>query len=196
MGKKAGPLFLALCCAAVLFSGQGCIDRAAVLGSMEGAPDPSRASMIRGVPFFPQDKLMCGPASLASVLNYHGIEVGAEEVARAVYNASLRGTLTMDLLLYAKAKGLNAQYYSGGLPDLKEKVMEGTPLVVFLNLGFNLYPIGHYIVVTGFSDAYGVIIAHSGLEKDKVITYREFVNAWEKTDFSTLLVTPPPSGSE
>ncbi|MBI5344153.1 MAG: hypothetical protein HZB83_02265 [Deltaproteobacteria bacterium] len=28
--------------------------------------------LIEGVPFFPQDEYMCGPAALASVIGYHG----------------------------------------------------------------------------------------------------------------------------
>jgi len=33
-------------------------------------------------------------------------------------------------------------------------------------------------------------VAHSGPEKDKVMGYGDFINAWEKTGFSTLLITP------
>ena len=79
---------------------------------------------------------------------------------------------------------------------MKKRVREGTPPILFLNLGLDIYPVGHYIVVTGFSDPDGVIIAHSGREKDKVMTYRELIDSWKKTDFSTLLVTPIPSRGE
>ncbi|MBI5560679.1 MAG: C39 family peptidase [Deltaproteobacteria bacterium] len=183
------PLFLAFLCAAVL-SGCAGVDKAGVFNTIGKTSDPSAAFMIEGVPHFPQEEFMCGPSSLASVLNYYGAGVSMEEVAGEVYMAGLKGSLSIDLLIYAKGKGFNASYYSGGLPDLKKRVGEKTPPIIFVNLGFDVYPVGHYMVVTGFSDPDGVIIAHSGIEKDKIITYRELVNAWKKTDFSTLLVTP------
>ncbi len=151
---------------------------------------PSEGYHIENVPFFPQDRQMCGPASLASVMGFWGRGAGMEAVAKEVYNEDLKGTLPIDLFLHAKSKGFNAEYYRGGLEDLKEKVRGGVPLIVFLNLGYDFYPVGHYMVVTGYSDRLKVVVAHSGTEKEKVYTYKELERDWSKTGFSTLLVRP------
>ncbi len=152
--------------------------------------DPSSGFIIEGVPFFPMEGWMCGPSSLASVLNYHGEEVDPEEIASKVYRQDLRGSLLMDLLLYAKERGFYAVYYSGGLDDLKSKLSKGIPLILFLNLGHELYPVGHYVVATGYSDRAQVVIVHSALEREKVLGYRWLFKRWKKTGFSTLLVLP------
>ncbi|HLE09481.1 MAG TPA: C39 family peptidase [Thermodesulfobacteriota bacterium] len=176
----------------LLFFGGACarVNKEAILSSIEKSPDAYAAFMIKDVPHFPQSKLLCGPSSVASVLNYYGAKVSMEEVAEKVYNEDLKGTLSIDLLIYAKEKGFSTSYYSGGLEDLKQKIRDKTPPVVFLNLGFKIYPVGHFIVVTGYSEKEKVIVAHSGAEKDKVMGYGDFINAWEKTGFSTLLITP------
>ena len=49
------------------------------------------------VPFFPDTTDQCGPASLASVLNYWGKTVSPAELKSDVYLSSLKGTLPMDL---------------------------------------------------------------------------------------------------
>lgn len=112
-------------------------------------------------------------------------------IAREVYNEKLAGTLPMDLLIYAKRKGFAAEYYEGGMEDLKEKLAGGVPLILFLNLGLDAFPVGHYVVAVGYSDRLKKVLAHSGLEPRKVYGYKGLLRAWSKTGFSTLLITPP-----
>ncbi len=152
--------------------------------------DPASFHLIEGVPFYPQNEYMCGPSSLASVIGYWGVRTDMKDVAKEVYEEKLKGTLPIDLLIYAKEKGFDAAYYKGGIEDLKEKISDKTPLILFLNLGYDFYPVGHYIVVTGYSDKYGAIVAHSGMESEAVFTYDELLRDWGKTDFSTLLLKP------
>lgn len=175
--------FIALC----LYGCSG-LNSQTVLRAIQEAP--SEGYHIENVPFFPQDSFMCGPASLASVIGYWGRGGTMEAVAKEVYNEDLKGTLPIDLFLNAKDKGFDAVYYRGGIEDMKEKIRGGFPLIVFLNLGYDFYPVGHYIVVTGYSDRLKAVVAHSGTEKDRVYTYGELESAWSKTGFSTLLVRP------
>lgn len=151
--------------------------------------DNARAGFIQGVPFFPQERYMCGPAALASVFAHYGHKAGMREVAGKVYEPSLKGSLPIDLLVYAKTKGFAVNYYMGGLDDLKARVDRSEPLILFLNLGHKQYPLGHYIVVLGYDDKEQRIIAHSG-EKEMAYTYKELLRSWGKTNFATLLVTP------
>lgn len=174
-----------ICLIAVSCSGPS---REAVLKDINA--NPGSGAYILGVPFFPQDEYMCGPAALASVIGYWGKGEGMEKVAKEVYEEKLKGTLPLDLFLYAKDKGFDAVYYKGSLADLKEKIEAGFPLILFLNLGYESYPVGHYIVAVGYSERSKAVMAHSGMNKEEVFTYDRLLNAWEKTGFSTLLVRP------
>ncbi len=156
--------------------------------------NPGHGALIEAVPFFPQPRgeLMCGPAALASVMGYYGGAGGMDAVAREVYHERLKGTLPIDLFIHAREKGFRAEYYKGGLEDLKEKLSRSTPLILFLNLGIEAYPVGHYIVAVGYNETLQVVLAHSGLEEAKVYGYKRLLRSWSKTGFATLLVTPKP----
>jgi len=145
---------------------------------------------IPDVPFFPQSKYQCGPASLASVLNYHGCRITPEEISKAIYRKRLRGTLSMDLLLLAQGMGFKARAYRGDLPDLKEQISKDRPLIVFQDLGNPLLSIRHFSVVIGYDETKGILILHSGKHADKAIPYERFLRSWAKMDNWTLLILP------
>ncbi len=156
--------------------------------SAEFTPKPD--FYIKNVPFFPQERYHCGPSSLASVMNFYGISVSEEDIAKEIYNPKLIGTLSIDMLQYARAKGFNAAYYKGSMEDIKEEISLGRPVILFLDLGYFFYPVRHYIVATGYNDEMGYLIAHSGMEKDKIFSYKEIQSAWERTGFGTILIMP------
>lgn len=159
-------------------------------GQVDTLKPASSGLYIEGVPFFPQDEYMCGPAALASVVGYYGSEAGMEAVAKEVYSEKLKGTLPMDLLLYAKSKGFEAKYYKGSMDGLKVSLTRREPLILFLNLGYGFFPVGHYIVAVGMDEGAGVVFAHSGTEKEQAFTINELEKSWSKTGYSTLLVRP------
>lgn len=144
--------------------------------------------LIDGVPFHPQKAYQCGPASLASVLNYYGTDASPDEIAQNIYSASAGGTLNIDMVLYAERKGLKARQYSGNIRDIKENVDSGNPLIVMVDYGFSVYQRNHFMVVVGYSQ--NGIIAHSGGRRFKVIQYRDFEKTWRKTNLWSLLVYP------
>jgi ABC-type bacteriocin/lantibiotic exporter with double-glycine peptidase domain len=179
MGSFKNVLFAAL--AALLL---GCAVHA------DTARPPIGGPYIEGVPFYPQNEYMCGPAALASVIGYYGSASGMEDVAAEVYSEKLKGTLPMDLLIYAREKGFEAKYYKGSFSGLKESLSRGEPLILFLNLGYGFYPVGHYIVAIGMDEKAGVVFAHSGMKKEDRFTMKELEKSWSKTGYSTLLVRP------
>ncbi|TAN61711.1 peptidase C39 [bacterium] len=186
-GGKTAPLtaFVILLLALYACSAPG---RGVVISDLRQNPGAGR--VIDNVPFFPQSDYMCGPAALASVMGYYGGNDGISDVARQVYQERLKGTLPIDLAIYAKERGFEVNYYSGGLDDLKEKLSAGVPLILFLNLGFKSYPVGHYITALGYNDNLKVVLAHSGIVKEDVFTYKKLLDAWQKTGFATLHLTP------
>lgn len=148
-----------------------------------------REVLIKGIPFFPQEKYQCGPAALAGVLNYWGLKTSPEDIAREIYSPAAKGTLNMDLFFYAQRKGFQAQQYQGSLEDLKKNIAAGFPLIVQVDYGFLVYEQIHFMVVIGYNKR-GVIV-NSGLEEGKFIPASSFLASWKKANYWTLRISPP-----
>lgn len=155
-------------------------------GYVKAGSPGDNARIIRDVPFFPQEKYQCGPAALASVLNYRGLKVTPGEIAPAIYSESARGTLNIDMVFYAERQGMKASQYSGTLDDLKKNLDRSNPLIVLVDYGFLSYRKDHFMVVVGY-DA-GHIIAHSGRDSFKPVPIDDFLKTWKKTKNWTLLI--------
>lgn len=145
---------------------------------------------IQSVPFVRQKKNWCGPAALASVLNYWGMDVSQEELASQIYISSLRGTLDFELKQAAFERGFWSQDNIGSLNLLFEFVDRDYP-VITLNKSLPIFSVYHYNVVIGYDDWRNVIIAHAGEKENKLIYYRTFLRGWKPTDNWLLVVCPP-----
>jgi len=143
------------------------------------------------VPFFSDGADQCGPAVLASVLRYWGRPAEPADLRRELYQAKLKGTLSLDLLLAARAHGLEAEMSKGTLALVKAEIDSGRPVIAFVNLGFSFLPIGHFLVVTGYDDERGGLFAHSGKKRDEFVSYARFQQAWERTGRWTLVASRP-----
>ena len=167
---------------------------ALVLLSACAAPGTPRASdgrkVLLAVPFFPDGTDQCGPSVLASVLGYWGKPAEPGDLKKEIDRAHLKGALTVDMLLAAQERGLAADVGGGGLVEVRRELDAGRPVIAFLNVGFRAYPIGHYLVITGYDDARQVIFAHSGKKRDRRIAYKTFDKAWERTERWALLIQP------
>jgi len=153
---------------------------------------PNRESktsrLVKDVPFYPQEDYQCGPASLAGVLNYWGFNISPGEIAAEIYSPHAKGTLDVDMVLYAERKGFGASQYRGSLEDLKRNIDSNQPLVVLVDDGFWVYEKAHFMVVVGY-DAGGLIV-NSGKEQNLFIPLSRFLRSWERTKFWTLRITP------
>lgn len=144
--------------------------------------------LIEKVPFFPQEKYQCGPASLAGVLNFWGEIISPEDIAQEIYSPAVKGTLNLDLLFYAQKRGLQAQQYRGSLADLKRNISAGIPLILQVDYGFLIYEQNHFMVVIGYNNQ-GIIV-NSGRERAKFIPISSFLKTWAKANYWTLRITP------
>ncbi|PIQ94853.1 MAG: hypothetical protein COY75_10160 [Nitrospirae bacterium CG_4_10_14_0_8_um_filter_41_23] len=151
-------------------------------------PEAKHLRIIENVPFYPQETYQCGPASLAGVLNYQGVNITPDNIAKEIFSESARGTLNIDMILYTQRMGLNATQYRGSIEDLKKNIESGYPIIVLVDFGFSLYQVNHFMVVVGYNEN-GVIV-NSGRDKDKFISEKDFIKAWERTKFWTLLIKP------
>ena len=152
---------------------------------------PNRREQVSGripenVPFYPQEKYQCGPASLASVLNYQGINVSPEEIASAIYSKTAKGALDIDLISYVLETGLSAEVHKGSMEEIMRSINEGYPLIVLVDYGFWVYQQNHFMVIVGYNDD-GVIV-NSDNERLKFITSGDFLKAWGRTKLWTLLI--------
>jgi hypothetical protein len=173
----------------VLFSLAGA-SACSTVNSRASAPfEPSPTTvLIQNIPFYPQEDFQCGPASLAGVLNYWKTPVTPVDISREIFSASAKGTFTIDMLLYAQKKGLDAIDYIGGMEDLKVKVSQGYPVVVLVDNGFYVYQAEHFMVVVGYNNE-GVIVNSGRLEK-VLIKEDAFLKSWKRTKYWTLWIKP------
>jgi ABC-type bacteriocin/lantibiotic exporter with double-glycine peptidase domain len=160
----------------------------AFLCSCTTTQEISQSHIIENVPFYPQTSYQCGPASLAGVLNYWGVMVSPDEIAGKIYSASARGTLDIDMVLYAQRKGLLVTQYEGNIEDVRKHIDFHHPLIVLVGYGFSLIQKDHFMVIVGYND-HGVIV-NSGKDKEKFISETDFLKPWAKTKFWTLLIKP------
>lgn len=142
--------------------------------------------MIRDVPFYPQEDYQCGPASMASVLSYWNVRAEPDDIGKEIFSKSARGTLTIDMILYAKKNGFYAEQSKGSMEQLKNSVDSGYPIIVLVDYGISVFQINHFMVVTGYNND-GVIV-HSGKFPNRFISQKDFLSAWKKTDYWTLLI--------
>jgi ABC-type bacteriocin/lantibiotic exporter with double-glycine peptidase domain len=179
-GRRAAALLL------LALSFAGCA------GSLPAAfVPPVGAARLANVPFFPQLDYQCGPASLAGVLNYYGKRITPEEIARAIFRENIRGTVTLDMVLYAREQGLLARWFSGSVGEIVAAINNGSPLIVMVDYGFSVVSRNHYMVVVGY-DPKG-IVANSGASRETHISWSDFLPVWERAKRWTLNIEPKDS---
>jgi len=177
---RALHLLSRLAPAFVLFSliiFQGC---AAGPDSVTSEVPPSIGSgKVNNVPFYPQVSFQCGPASLAGVLNFFGEGVTPDEIAEAIFRRDIRGTVTLDMVLYARKRGFFAEWYNGSVDDIRRSVDERVPLIAMVDFGFAGVRKHHFMVVVGYTPE--GVIANSGKTREKLISWKDFLARWNRT---------------
>jgi hypothetical protein len=160
-----------------LFIFQGC---AAGPDNVTSEVSPSIGSgRVDKVPFYPQVSFQCGPASLAGVFNFFGEGVTPDEIAEAIFRRDIRGTVTLDMVLYARKRGFFAEWYNGSVDDIRRSVDERVPLIVMVDLGFASVSKNHFMVVVGYTPE--GVIANSGKIREKLIPWKAFLARWNRT---------------
>jgi predicted double-glycine peptidase len=150
---------------------------------------PVQALRIANVPFHPQPRFQCGPAALASVLNFHNDPVTVGEIADVVYrDGPVRGTLSLDLVLYARSRGFEAVWDTATLSDLFRQVEEGSPPIVMVDQGFSIAGRHHFLVVAGY-DQNGLLV-HDGKSAYAHLPWSRFLNPWKRAGNWAMRVSP------
>ncbi len=146
---------------------------------------------IKQVPFFPQEKYLCGPASLSTVLNYAGARVTPAELTPKVFLPGRRGSLQIELLTAVRRLGYIPYVIKPELRTLYTEIAAGHPVLVLQNLGLSWYPRWHYAVVIGFDLDKRRTILRSGTIRRYVMSMKTFERTWRRSGRWALLVLAP-----
>ena len=150
-----------------------------------------QAAHVPNVAFFPDTTDQCGPSTLAAILAFYGKPVPPADLKSEIYLPKLKGTLPLDMERAAVKHGLPAESRNIDLDTLKSEIAQGRPLLLYLDHGLSFYPIGHYVVVTGFDDDRDGVLINSGKHEGALMRYGELMKEWNRTDRWALMVTPP-----
>ena len=153
-------------------------------------PGGAARVIVRGGPFYPQEKYQCGPASLAMLLTWSGAATTPEALVPEIYTPARRGGLQSALIAGARRHGRIA-YPIAGLEMLFAEIEAGRPVLVLQNLAFSWYPKWHYAVVVGYDRHERVVFLHTGTRENEKISLRLFNNTWARGGFWGLLVLEP-----
>ncbi len=143
----------------------------------------SQAQEITAVNFNPQRDYECGPASLATVLQWQGLNISDAELVPEVYLPKRKGSLQIELLASTRRHNLMPYVIEKNMSALLKEVKAGNPVLVLQNLGLSWYPRWHYAVVIGYDLNKNEIILRSGEIKRRVNTLSLFERTWRRAQY-------------
>ena len=183
-GRLAGPvaLFLALTPVACstpqttkLLDSRGTLPAVAELGDL---------------PFISQQRYYCGPAALATVLQWSGIAVDQADLAGQVFTPGREGSLPTDLLAAVRRNGRLAVPVDN-LRALMTEIAAGHPVVVLQNLALEIYPRWHFAVAFGYDLEKRQILLRSGRNPRRATALDIFERTWRRGNYWALVVLRP-----
>jgi tetratricopeptide (TPR) repeat protein len=159
--------------------------------SLPPLPSSLPASVeLTDTPFFPQETHQCGPAALATLLNYRGIEVSPQQLTPQVYLPQREGSLQVELTAGARRYAQLAYPLAPRLEDLLTEVAAGNPVLVLQNLAFGWLPLWHYAVVIGYDLPRNEVILRSGTHERRISKLSAFQNTWGRAERWALVILP------
>lgn len=145
---------------------------------------------LKQTPFNPQSKYQCGPAALASVLQFYEHNISPEALVDEVYIPQRKGSLQIEISASARHHQMLPYVLQPRLTDLLLELAAGHPVLVFQNLGFAWYPQWHYAVAIGYDLEQQHIILRSGTEKRWITPFKLFERTWQRASHWALLILP------
>jgi len=168
-----------------------CVSAPQTRSLLDDPPDIPAAVELTEVPFFPQQEYHCGPAALAGIYNFRGLEVLPDEIARLVYVPELQGSLQVEMVAATRQFGLLAVPLDGRLDSVLRELAAGNPVLVLQNLGLDSYPVWHYETVIGYDLERGRMILRSGLDRRVTRRFSTFETTWARAGHWALAVIEP-----
>ena len=156
------------------------------------SPDSQAAAIeLDSVPFYPQEQYQCGPAALATVLDWSGLAITPERLAPALMIPARQGSLQIELQAQTRAHGRVPFALRGDLRALQAELAAGHPVLVLQNLAFDWRPVWHYAVVVGMDPVARTVTLRSGRERRHVVSWTTFQRTWARARHWGLVILEP-----
>lgn len=183
--RISGTLFLL--CTLTMWCGSQEVGPAA--GKLQVESTERTGGIWLDVPFFAQQKNGCGASSLAMILHYWNspsVVADPQSIFSQLYSDKLKGIPASRMKSYLEENGFRVFTFRAALPDLKEHLLKGRPLIVSLG-GSSL----HYVVVVGLDERQNLVLLNDpAVKKLSRMDEGEFLAAWKLTNYWTLLAVP------
>jgi len=143
------------------------------------------------VPYFPQKDYQCGPASLATAMNFSGVNVVPDDLVAAVYLPNRGGSLQVEMMAAPRRYGLVTWQLGPQFADLLREVQAGTPVIAMQDYGLWPAPYWHYAVVVGFDRDSGKAVLRSGEKRRLEMPFAVLEYTWKESSYWAMVALPP-----
>lgn len=158
--------------------------------SSQVSPDNENIVIVENVPFVKQKDKFCGPASMASVMQFYGEDINQDQIAEVIYIPELNGALISDMENYARNNGYNVESMNGRIEVLKKNLDTKRPVILLVDKGKWKVSVPHYYVAYGYNDEKKTVLLHTGYKESQEISYKKLDKEWEKMNNLMLVITP------
>ena len=186
--RSAGRLRLVACVAGVSLAA-GCAGLGPVVDTAAGAS--ARSVELSDTPFFPQQRHQCGPAALATLLKYSGVEITAQDLSPEIYIPERRGTLQVELVAASRRHQRIPYVLRPTVQHLLGELHAGRPVLVLQRLGAGPWPIWHYAVLFGYSGDRNSFVLRSGTNERVAVPAGRFLQTWNGAGSWAMVVLRP-----
>jgi tetratricopeptide (TPR) repeat protein len=166
----------------------GCATSPQIRLLLDDPPDIPPRMELTEVPFFPQQEYHCGPAALAGVMNYQGVEVMPDQIADLIYVPGLKGSLQVEVVAAVRRLGLLPVELDGSLESLLREVAAANPVFLLQNLGLDIYPVWHYEILIGYDLERRLMILRSGVNRRITRSFFTFEQTWQRAGRWALVI--------
>ncbi|MEE9238879.1 MAG: C39 family peptidase, partial [Thermodesulfobacteriota bacterium] len=91
--------------------------------------------VVENVPFVKQKDKFCGPAAMASVMQFYGQNIDQDEIGQEVYIPELNGALISDMENFARENGYSVETTNGDIESLKLHIDDQQPIILLVEKG-------------------------------------------------------------
>lgn len=142
--------------------------------------------MIKLNPFIQSDDSLCGPACLKMVLDYYGVQVSEEELAKEMNHTYEYGCTNEDIVNTARNYGFicSSSVYTG-FKDIEWAIENNIPVIVDWFSGD--IPDGHSSIIIGIDDE-NIYLQDPLYEEPRTIKKEDFYRVW--FDFKDTPIRP------
>ncbi|WP_291831658.1 PA2778 family cysteine peptidase [Marinobacter sp.] len=147
--------------------------------------------LLDNVPFYPQEKYQCGPASLATMLNTQGLATDPDILKELVYLPGRQGSLQVEMVAGARSHDMVVYPLATNIDAVLSEVTAGNPVLVMQNLRFNWWPQWHFAVVVGYDSDKEVLILNTDTRRHYRMPYKTFHATWDRASRWAMVILPP-----